>query len=370
MSDRALARLRLELRAARTPAQRRRIRQTMEGIRLNPLKASPLPDVAGAGPEGPSDRRVNGTVSKAVVRFELADEYAVARPKCRGKVSRAPVRVLRRRPAELPRCGGTEFYNGEPIVWLRVAWGLAVAQRPVPGFDYEVGDRIRWRSCIDGTVLPWTFFRDRSVNIGGPEFSDVIVVDRSASTCPACGAVIGGGALEIRGGRIEAARLFLEGEFGEDDLVDVFQLSPDGSWSPLPAPSHWGWATSECGPIEAIEQIPRAAVAVLLPPPSRHWDRRSSIPQNWFGVLREWVAPTGKEPVWGAFLGTEVQLAPDGMKEFAERHEGTVFLSGQPAVGESGRGSTPLEDSRRADSRRRRERLRSLQRRCGVAVRG
>ena len=44
MSDDALARLRVELQAATAPAERRRIRQAMKAIRLNPLKASPLPD--------------------------------------------------------------------------------------------------------------------------------------------------------------------------------------------------------------------------------------------------------------------------------------------------------------------------------------
>ena len=94
-------------------------------------------------------------------------------------------------PLGCPGCGGTRFYNGEPIVWLRVGWGLAVAQRPVPGFGYEVGDRVRWRSCVDGTVLPWAF-SESSVNIGDPGLLDVTVVDRTPQTCAACGAAICG----------------------------------------------------------------------------------------------------------------------------------------------------------------------------------
>ena len=87
-------------------------------------------------------------------------------------------------PLPCPECGATDF--GEYSVnALRVSWGLAVAQQPVPGFDYEIGDRIRWRSCLDGTVLPWTFFRDGSVNIGDPEIPDVVVTDEwPALRCP------------------------------------------------------------------------------------------------------------------------------------------------------------------------------------------
>ena len=168
------------------------------------------------------------------------------------------------------------------------------------------------------------------MNIGDPGLLDVTVVDRTAQTCPACGAAIGGGALEIRGGVITAARLFLEDEFGDDDLVDLFQSSPDGSWSPVPAPDRWGRATSECGPIEAIELIPRAAVAVVLPPPSRHWSTFSSIPPDWLIVAQQWVAPTGGEPLWAASLGTEIRLSPAGMTEFVDRHGNAIFLAGHP----------------------------------------
>jgi hypothetical protein len=70
-------------------------------------------------------------------------------------------------PLPCPACGATEF-GGDPVDILRVPWGLAVAQRPIPKFDYEIGEMIRWRSCLEGTIHPWTFFRDVSVNIGGP----------------------------------------------------------------------------------------------------------------------------------------------------------------------------------------------------------
>jgi hypothetical protein len=59
-SGQAIARLRLEVEAARTPAERRRIRQTIKAIRRNPLKASPLPDTDGAERGEPADRKVDG----------------------------------------------------------------------------------------------------------------------------------------------------------------------------------------------------------------------------------------------------------------------------------------------------------------------
>ena len=60
-SHRALAALRVELSAAKTPAERRRIRQRMKAIRLNPLKALPLAELEAAEPESCSDRTVKET---------------------------------------------------------------------------------------------------------------------------------------------------------------------------------------------------------------------------------------------------------------------------------------------------------------------
>ena len=229
-----------------------------------------------------------------------------------------------------PGCGATEF-GDDRVTTLRVAWGLAVAQQPIPRFDYEIGDMIRWRSCLEGTIHPWTFFRDVSVNIGDPQITNVVVLDDwAARRCRECGTSIGGGAVQITGGRIAGARLFVDGEFGDDEMVDTLVVLPDGSIMPLPEPEAYGRATAACGPLEAVESIPKAAVAVLLPPPSRHFYRRSSLPPAWRDVVEEWLSAGGNQTVWAGALGTEVEIAPSGVDEFAESHGDSTFLSGDP----------------------------------------
>ncbi|MDQ3641413.1 MAG: hypothetical protein M3450_08115 [Actinomycetota bacterium] len=233
-------------------------------------------------------------------------------------------------PLPCPGCGARQF-GDHSIQSLRVGWGLAVAQVPIPRFDYAIGDRIRWRTCLEGTIHPWTFFRDISVNIGDPRITDVVVLDDwPARRCPTCGTHIGGGAVHITGGRITEARLFVDGEFGDDELVDTFVMRPDGSIEPLPEPDSYGRATAACGPLEAIESIPKAVVAVLLPPPSRHFHRRSSLPPTWTPVVAQWLSAHGTGTVWAGALGTEVLIAPRGVGEFAESHGGGTFLSGDP----------------------------------------
>lgn len=233
-------------------------------------------------------------------------------------------------PLQCPGCGTTEF-GDYSIRSLRVWWGLAVAQVPIPRFDYELGDRIRWRSCLEGAIHPWTFFRDHSLNIGDPRITDVIVLDDLPSRrCSTCGTYIGGGAVRITGGRITEARLFVDGEFGDDELVDTFVVLPDGSIEPITEPESYGRATAACGPLEAIESIPKAVVAVLLPPPSRHWLRRSSLPPAWTDVVEHWLSAQGAGTVSAGALGTEVEIAPCMVGEFAESHGGGTFLTGDP----------------------------------------
>ena len=238
-------------------------------------------------------------------------------------------------PLPCPQCGASDFGTSS-VTALRLSWGLAVAQQPVPGFDYEVGDQIRWRSCLDGTILPWTFFRDGSVNIGDPEIPDVVVIDDWPSQrCPACGTAIGGGAVEITGGRITAARLFLDGEFGDDGLEIIPRMLPDGSMVPLPEAVAYRRATAACAPLEEIEDIPKAVVAVLLPPPSRQLIRWNSLPPAWTDVVEQWLAGNGEEAVSAAAQGTEVKIAPSGVGQFAGNHSdgtfgGATFLSGDP----------------------------------------
>jgi hypothetical protein len=57
----------------------------------------------------------------------------------------------------------------------------------------------------------------------------------AARRCPECGTSLGGGAVQVTGGRITGTRLFVDGEFGDDEMVDIFVVLPDGGdrpWDP------------------------------------------------------------------------------------------------------------------------------------------
>ena len=91
----------------------------------------------------------------------------------------------------------------------------------------------------------------------------------------------------------------------------------------------WGHATTVCAPIESIEDVPRAVVAVLVPLLTRHWSRWATIPDTWLDVARRWIARSGEETVWAATLGCDFELTASGVVDFALRNGGT-FLSGHP----------------------------------------
>ena len=136
--------------------------------------------------------------------------------------------------------------------------------------------------------------------------------------------------MEIAGGRITAARLFLDGEFGDDGLGVILRVLPDGSTVPLREAVAYGRATAACGPLEEIEDIPKAVVAVLLPPPSRHWLRRSSLPPAWTDEVVRWLSARGDQTAWAGARGIEVTIASSGVGQFAKDHGDATFLSGDP----------------------------------------
>ena len=89
-------------------------------------------------------------------------------------------------------------------------------------------------TCLDGTVLSWTFFRDSSVNIGAPTITDLVAIDWMGWRCPHCdvGILAAAQSRYTRAGS-SRQRLFADGEFGDDEMVFLFPAScPTARGSP------------------------------------------------------------------------------------------------------------------------------------------
>jgi hypothetical protein len=128
-------------------------------------------------------------------------------------------------------------------------WGYCAGKARMPDSTYVVGERLRWRHCADGSVLPWTYFRGVSpANLGDPHVVGCVCRDRypASARCPACGIRLYGTVVRIFRGVVEAAWLSTE---PFPDGVDVDELLEDGSAHPRP---DWydrgmGFAPESCG---------------------------------------------------------------------------------------------------------------------------
>lgn len=166
-----------------------------------------------------------------------------------------------------PRCDA-------PIVdllWFQ--WGFCPGRGPRDEYLYHIGDRIRWKTCQDGTIHPWTVFmrgkHERGANVGTPEVHDLLVRDeaqffwqppadgKSAQDvmsplggqtttasgqvfddtkppqCRTCQQAIGGASLEIRDDIITRAWIYLPGKF--DQRTVYYLIDHNGSLTPMPA---------------------------------------------------------------------------------------------------------------------------------------
>lgn len=125
---------------------------------------------------------------------------------------------------------------GETITdLLAFQWGYCCGYRPRKEASYELGDRLRWRGCSDGSVPAWAFFGDNEGNVGDPSYTDIIVREYwSEDFTHSCGTAIGGMAIEIRRGEIVRAWAYPPGEIDNSSLI--YRYEPDGSPSPMP-----GW---------------------------------------------------------------------------------------------------------------------------------
>lgn len=119
---------------------------------------------------------------------------------------------------------------GTPVtdmLWFR--WGYCPSSQPLD--VYEVGDEIRWRSEPNGVTPGWHHFKDGTVNVGEPDWKDLIATDISSFSvdhggrhrrCEECGQILWGAAIEIREGRIVRVWLHDEREFDSD--IDIYLI--------------------------------------------------------------------------------------------------------------------------------------------------
>ncbi|MFO0743224.1 MAG: hypothetical protein U0270_45550 [Labilithrix sp.] len=128
-----------------------------------------------------------------------------------------------------PACG----VEASDELWLQ--WGFCAGRVARPASTYELGEAIRWGVGPDGSVSPWTYFRRGGGNLGTPDLRDLVVRDSGQQwlheRCTSCGAELGGGAVEIRDGRIVRAWIATRGEFTSDR--DYWRVSEEGL-VPLP----------------------------------------------------------------------------------------------------------------------------------------
>jgi hypothetical protein len=130
----------------------------------------------------------------------------------------------------------------DDLVWFQ--WGFTRFRQPLPECTYAIGDPIRWQACQDGKIPPWTYFhrngQPAGANLGTPDEVDVIVRDwaqvRHYEPCPACGAPLGGAAVEIREGRIARGWIARADELPEPSAV--LRVCADGTLEVLVADDH------------------------------------------------------------------------------------------------------------------------------------
>jgi hypothetical protein len=156
-----------------------------------------------------------------------------------------PSYAFLRTPLTCPSC------EHEVVDELWFQWGFCGGRAPRPESTYELGDAIRWGTCPDGTTPEWTYFTSEGAeggNLGTPEIRDLVARDPGQEwlrgPCPHCGAELDGGALEIRDGTIERARLAVPGEFDGDS--DYWQRA-EGGLRALPFGDH-RMNISDCHP--------------------------------------------------------------------------------------------------------------------------
>lgn len=185
-------------------------------------------------------------------------------------------------------------------------WGLCPAKLDIPEYIYDIGDAIRWRRCVDGSILPWTRFRDGSANVGDPSSADQVLVDTDPKSdfpgrCPTCGVDFAGTIVCIRGGVIIRAGLVSEDEF---ELLSPLSTDVDSDVPPV-----YGRADRACSALEEIDLVGPAVVAVLTSPSSHRLMVPPAVPPTWLSVAMRYLAGMGTDRVHVAWRGTDTVVS-------------------------------------------------------------
>lgn len=210
--------------------------------------------------------------------------------------------------------------------------GLCPATLDIPEYTYDVGDHIRWRRCIDGSVLPWTRFRDGSVNVGDPSRADCVSVDTDPDSefpgqCPSCGVDFAGTIVCIENGVIIRAGLVSEDEF---EHLPPRNIDLDRDLPPV-----FGRAGTACSELEEIDRVGPVVIAVLTSPSSRRLTDAPTVPTEWVSMATRYLGGLGVDQVHVAWYATDSILpldeAHERMQDRRERGLTCLVLAGDPA---------------------------------------
>ncbi len=117
-------------------------------------------------------------------------------------------------------------------------WGYCPGNWPRPEHIYQLYEKIRWKSCIDGSVPIWAYLDDTTeANIGDTSIKSLLVRDSSHFwsnnvVCDSCKRELGGAVVKIENGTIQKAWIYKQGEI--DDNVDIFVILSDEHMKPMP----------------------------------------------------------------------------------------------------------------------------------------
>lgn len=131
-----------------------------------------------------------------------------------------------------PNCGQPlARSDGLMDIW----WGYTTSHVPIPMTTYEMGDRVRWRTC-NGASPAWMSFASPETashtNVGDPALLDLVLLAPSEIAWIGeeihfpCGQRYGGVAVEIRAGIFHSARV---AAIGELDDKGAHHFLPDGN---------------------------------------------------------------------------------------------------------------------------------------------
>ncbi len=210
---------------------------------------------------------------------------------------------------------------------------MCPAALDIPEYVYDVGDRIQWRRCTDGSVLSSTWFRDGSVNVGDPLVADRVLVDTDPNSdfpgkCPSCDIDFAGTIVRIEGGVISRAGLVSDGEL---EFLPPLSIGIEND-----IPEVFGHADTACSELEGIDRVGPAVVAVLVSPSAHRLMAPPAVPPTWVSEAMRYLSELNVDRVHVAWYGTDsvVTLAEAQERMDDRRAKGLTCLvvAGDPAT--------------------------------------